>query len=150
MFLYSTCFQPRTESEQARAVKRLLKRQQVRKRKLEEAGIEYDFDAVSYVSILVIPTFSALTPFIEKASDGESLIFLTLSSPLFYIRMKTMGSHLSRKPSQKWHHQRYEHWLDKHQAYVKVDRGRFDKVKILQIIQNELEAYWTDGLIICM
>ena len=109
MFLYSTCFQPRTESEQARAVKRLLKRQQVRKRKLEEAGIEYDFDAVSYVSILVIPTFSALTPFIEKASDGESLIFLTLSSPLFYIRMKTMGSHLSRKPSQKWHHQRYEH-----------------------------------------
>ena len=49
MFLYSTCFQPRTESEQARAAKRLLKRQQARKRKLEEAGIKYDFDAVSYV-----------------------------------------------------------------------------------------------------
>ena len=61
MFLYSTCFQPRTESEQARAAKRLLKRQQARKRKLEAAGIEYDFDAVSYVSISVIPTVSALT-----------------------------------------------------------------------------------------
>ncbi|KIM39726.1 hypothetical protein M413DRAFT_446633 [Hebeloma cylindrosporum] len=39
---------PRTESEQARAAKRLLKRQQTRKRKLEEAGIKYDFEAVSY------------------------------------------------------------------------------------------------------
>ena len=42
---------PRTESEQARAVKRLLKRQQERKKKLEKAGIKYNFDAVSYVSL---------------------------------------------------------------------------------------------------
>ena len=42
-------FQHRTESEQMRTNKRLLKRQNERKRKLEQAGIEYDFEAVSYV-----------------------------------------------------------------------------------------------------
>ncbi|KAF8905028.1 hypothetical protein CPB84DRAFT_1772215 [Gymnopilus junonius] len=39
---------PRTETQQARAAKRLLKRQQERQRKLKEAGISYSFDAVSY------------------------------------------------------------------------------------------------------
>jgi nucleolar protein 15 len=39
---------PRTETERARAVKRLLNRQKDRKQKLEKAGIKYDFDAVSY------------------------------------------------------------------------------------------------------
>ncbi|GLB40550.1 putative RNA recognition motif containing protein [Lyophyllum shimeji] len=39
---------PRTEDEQARAAKRLIKRQNERKRKLAEAGIKYDFEAVSY------------------------------------------------------------------------------------------------------
>jgi hypothetical protein len=78
-------FQPRTESEQARAAKRLLKRQQARKRKLEEAGIEYDFDAVSYVRNLVIPPVSALTPLIEKARDRKGLILLTLSLHLLYV-----------------------------------------------------------------
>ena len=34
-----------------RTNKRLLKRQNERKRKLEQAGIEYDFEAVSYVRI---------------------------------------------------------------------------------------------------
>lgn len=38
----------RTADEQARAAKRLIKRQNARKRRLAEAGIEYDFDAVSY------------------------------------------------------------------------------------------------------
>jgi len=38
----------RTESEQMRTNKRLLKRQNERKRKLEQAGIQYDFEAVSY------------------------------------------------------------------------------------------------------
>jgi len=38
----------RTELEQMRANKRLLKRQNERKRKLERAGIKYDFEAVSY------------------------------------------------------------------------------------------------------
>ncbi|KAH9945213.1 uncharacterized protein BXZ73DRAFT_86744 [Epithele typhae] len=41
---------PRTEQEIAQAEKRLLKRQDQRKRKLEEAGIDYDFSAVAYVS----------------------------------------------------------------------------------------------------
>jgi hypothetical protein len=41
--------QPRTESEQMRTNKRLIKRQNERKRKLEQAGIKYDFEAVSYV-----------------------------------------------------------------------------------------------------
>ncbi|TCD61655.1 hypothetical protein EIP91_008124 [Steccherinum ochraceum] len=39
---------PRTEQEQNRAEKRLLKRQAEKKRKLAEAGIDYDFDAISY------------------------------------------------------------------------------------------------------
>ncbi|OBZ72694.1 hypothetical protein A0H81_07703 [Grifola frondosa] len=39
---------PRTEEEQEKAEQRLLKRQSQRKRKLEEAGIKYDFEAVSY------------------------------------------------------------------------------------------------------
>ncbi|TFY64137.1 hypothetical protein EVJ58_g2816 [Rhodofomes roseus] len=39
---------PRTPEEQERAEKRLLKRQAQRKRKLEEAGINYDFSAVAY------------------------------------------------------------------------------------------------------
>lgn len=40
--------QKRTPEEQAKAEKRLLKRQRERKRKLAEVGIEYDLDAVSY------------------------------------------------------------------------------------------------------
>ncbi|KAF8640247.1 hypothetical protein AX16_010142 [Volvariella volvacea WC 439] len=39
---------PRTEEEQQRAEKRLLRRQNQRKRKLAEAGIKYDFEAVAY------------------------------------------------------------------------------------------------------
>lgn len=42
-------FQPRTAEEQQKAEKRLLKRQESKKRKLMEAGIKYDIDAVSYV-----------------------------------------------------------------------------------------------------
>ncbi|EKM58385.1 uncharacterized protein PHACADRAFT_140250 [Phanerochaete carnosa HHB-10118-sp] len=38
----------RTEEEQEKVEKRLLKRQVQKKRKLEEAGIKYDFDAVAY------------------------------------------------------------------------------------------------------
>ncbi|KAI6165842.1 hypothetical protein EDD17DRAFT_188943 [Pisolithus thermaeus] len=39
---------PRSEDSIRKAEKRLLRRQRERKRKLEEAGIKYDFDAVSY------------------------------------------------------------------------------------------------------
>ncbi|PIL29820.1 hypothetical protein GSI_08027 [Ganoderma sinense ZZ0214-1] len=39
---------PRTEEELEKAETRLLKRQEQRKRKLEEAGIKYDFEAVAY------------------------------------------------------------------------------------------------------
>ncbi|KAI0648949.1 hypothetical protein C8Q79DRAFT_924348 [Trametes meyenii] len=39
---------PRTDEEQEKAEKRLLKRQEQRKRKLEDAGIKYDFEAVAY------------------------------------------------------------------------------------------------------
>ncbi|KAG7088208.1 hypothetical protein E1B28_012225 [Marasmius oreades] len=39
----------RTPEEQDKAVKRLIKRQNEKKRKLEAAGIKYDFDAVAYV-----------------------------------------------------------------------------------------------------
>ena len=42
--------QPRTEEELEKAEARLLKRQEQRKRKLEEAGIKYDFEPVAYVS----------------------------------------------------------------------------------------------------
>jgi len=38
----------RTEDEQAKAEKRLLRRQAEKKRKLQAAGIDYDFDAVAY------------------------------------------------------------------------------------------------------
>lgn len=40
----------RTEEERRKAEKRLIRRQEQRKRKLEEAGIRYDFEAVAYVS----------------------------------------------------------------------------------------------------
>jgi len=39
---------PRTADEQARATKRLIRRQNAQKRKLAEIGIGYDIDAVSY------------------------------------------------------------------------------------------------------
>ncbi|KAF5382201.1 hypothetical protein D9615_004254 [Tricholomella constricta] len=39
---------PRTEDQQVRANKRLIKRQNERKRKLADAGIKYDFEAVGY------------------------------------------------------------------------------------------------------
>ncbi|KAI0067335.1 RNA-binding domain-containing protein [Artomyces pyxidatus] len=39
---------PRTVSEQLTVEKRLVKRQEARKRKLAEQGIKYDFDAVAY------------------------------------------------------------------------------------------------------
>lgn len=42
---------PRTALEQMRANKRLLKRQNERKRKLEQAGIKYDFEPVSYKKV---------------------------------------------------------------------------------------------------
>ncbi|KAG5722991.1 hypothetical protein E4T56_gene18004 [Termitomyces sp. T112] len=41
----------RTEEQQARTAKRLVKRQNERKRKLAAAGINYDFAAVGYVSL---------------------------------------------------------------------------------------------------
>ena len=46
--------QPRTEEELEKAEARLLKRQVQRKRKLEEAGIKYDFESVAYVSSVPI------------------------------------------------------------------------------------------------
>jgi hypothetical protein len=52
--------QQRTESEQTRTDKRLLKRQNEGKRKLpmEQAGIKYDFEVISYVRFfLVLNTF---------------------------------------------------------------------------------------------
>lgn len=45
--------QPRTEEGIRKAEKRLMRRQRERKRKLEEAGIQYNFDAVSYVSVVI-------------------------------------------------------------------------------------------------
>jgi hypothetical protein len=44
--------QLRTAEEQAKASKRLIKRQNDRKRKLEELGISYNFDAVGYVRLI--------------------------------------------------------------------------------------------------
>ena len=41
--------QLRTEEEKDVVDKRLLKRQEQRKRKLKEVGIDYDFDMVAYV-----------------------------------------------------------------------------------------------------
>lgn len=39
----------RTEDQQKKVETRLLQRQKERKRKIAEAGIEYDFDTVAYV-----------------------------------------------------------------------------------------------------
>jgi hypothetical protein len=41
--------QERSDVEKAKVEKRLMKRQQKNKRRLEELGIEYDIDAVAYV-----------------------------------------------------------------------------------------------------
>jgi nucleolar protein 15 len=43
--------QPRTEMQQRAAEKRLMDRQEARKRKLAEAGIVYNFEKVGYVSV---------------------------------------------------------------------------------------------------
>lgn len=57
--------QPRTPEEQAKASKRLLKRQNDKKLKLEEMGIKYNFDTVGYVCRRVsLPVFPFLTPYI--------------------------------------------------------------------------------------
>ncbi|KAK7062841.1 nucleolar protein [Paramarasmius palmivorus] len=50
---------PRTEEEQAKANRRLIKRQKQKQQKLEAAGIKYSYDAVAYVSALLPNT----TPF---------------------------------------------------------------------------------------
>jgi nucleolar protein 15 len=42
--------QPRNETQRRTAEKRLMKRQEARKRKLAEAGVVYNFDKVGYVS----------------------------------------------------------------------------------------------------
>jgi hypothetical protein len=42
--------QPRNETQRRTAEKRLMKRQEARKRKLAEAGVAYNFDKVGYVS----------------------------------------------------------------------------------------------------
>lgn len=42
--------QPRNETQRRTAEKRLMKRQEARKRKLVEAGVVYNFDKVGYVS----------------------------------------------------------------------------------------------------
>jgi len=52
---------------------RLLKRQEQRKRKLKEVGIDYDFDMVGYVRwYLAIPCFTEYSPVdIEKETTDE-------------------------------------------------------------------------------
>ena len=42
--------QPRNETQRRTAEKRLMKRQEARKRKLAEAGVVYNFEKVGYVS----------------------------------------------------------------------------------------------------
>ena len=48
----------RTEESIQRAEKRLIKRQEERKRKLAEVGIKYDFNAIAYVSAF-LPCFAS-------------------------------------------------------------------------------------------
>lgn len=62
--------QPRTEEQQDKAESRLLKRQDQRKRKLEEAGIKYDFEAVAYVSLLPRRFFSTRASATEPTANS--------------------------------------------------------------------------------
>lgn len=57
--------QPRTEESIQKAEKRLMKRQEERKRKLAEVGIKYDFDAVAYVSVLFRSGCLATTAYLD-------------------------------------------------------------------------------------
>jgi len=53
-----------------RATKRLLKRQNERKRKLAQAGIKYDFEAVGYVSFFrSSPPSQKLITFTKKKAN---------------------------------------------------------------------------------
>lgn len=52
----------RTVEDQVKATKRLLKRQDERKRKLENAGIKYDFSAVEYVGLFALSESNASRP----------------------------------------------------------------------------------------
>ena len=60
-FTHLRFYQVRTDEEQEKVEKRLLQRQEEKKRKLKAAGIEYDFDAVAYVGVslkfLFMPDF---------------------------------------------------------------------------------------------
>lgn len=48
---FLSCIKTRTEEEQEKVEKRLLRRQDEKKRKLKAAGIDYDFDPAAYVCI---------------------------------------------------------------------------------------------------
>lgn len=59
---YNRCWilQKRDEEEQQAATKRLLKRQNQRKRKLEDMGINYNFEEAGYVRFYYISPYSSL------------------------------------------------------------------------------------------
>ncbi|KAJ7650417.1 hypothetical protein FB45DRAFT_731521 [Roridomyces roridus] len=60
----------RTDEQQQRAASRLLKRQEQRQRKLEEAGIVYDFSAVGYVKTILFKSVLPLTYFAEASESS--------------------------------------------------------------------------------
>ena len=75
MFCVSS--QKRTEEEREAASKRLLRKQNQKKRKLEELGINYDIDSVGYVCLVPINSyslFSHLIPFRKKLQRRHSRV----------------------------------------------------------------------------
>jgi nucleolar protein 15 len=61
----------RTEEEKDRVDRRLLKRQEQRKQKLKEAGVDYDFDMVAYVRWCFSCFAHSLTSVAEKETTDE-------------------------------------------------------------------------------
>ena len=67
--------QLRTEDERKKAERRLLRRQTKKKRKLQEAGIQYDFEAVAYVRFCHPLRLDIILSFhvVENGSQGSEL-----------------------------------------------------------------------------
>lgn len=64
----------RTEEEQEKAEARLLRRQEDKKRKIEEAGLDYDFSAVAYVSLYSCSLMRCAHRRTEKEGKGRRSI----------------------------------------------------------------------------
>ena len=85
--------QARTTEEREKAEDRLVRRQDAKKRKLAEAGIDYDFEDIAYVSgffpishLLVISSFPL--PRRKRSRGQRRLKIIRVSAPFYRLHMR--------------------------------------------------------------